>query len=266
MSQADPLIDFRNITVMRSERAVLANFSLRINRGEHVAILGPNGCGKSTLVKTITRDLYPLHRPDASARILGQERWRLFDLRHHLGLVSHDLANLCNRPIKGLETVLSGYYGSIGLMMAAPPTTEMLAKAHALMEEFDITHLADRWLDELSSGEARRILIARALVHDPEALLFDEPSTSLDFAAQRELVAVLRRLAQRGVSLVLVTHHLADIIPEIQRVILMRKGEIIADGAKESLLTTASMESLFGTAVEVVHHDGYYHAWWRTGA
>lgn len=110
----EPLIDFQNITVMRSERAVLSHFSLRIHRGEHVAILGPNGCGKSTLVKTITRDLYPLHRPDASARILGQERWRLFDLRHHLGLVSHDLANLCNRPIQGLETVLSGFYGSIG--------------------------------------------------------------------------------------------------------------------------------------------------------
>jgi iron complex transport system ATP-binding protein len=261
----DPLIDFQNITVMRGERPVLANFSLRIERGEHVAILGPNGCGKSTLVKTITRDLYPLHRPGASARILGQQRWRLFDLRHHLGVVSHDLAALCHRAIKGLETVLSGYYGSIGLMMAEPPTDEMVAKAKALMEEFEISHLADRWVDELSSGEARRVLIARALVHEPEALLFDEPSTSLDFAAQRELVAVLRRLARRDISLVLVTHHLADIIPEIDRVILMKKGKIIADGTKHAHLTADTMRNLFGTDVEMVEHGGYYHAWWRNG-
>ena len=266
MDMPDPLIDFRNITVVRGEKPVLAQFSLRIERGEHVAILGPNGCGKSTLVKTITRDLYPLHRPDASARILGRERWRLFDRRHHLGVVSHDLTTLCNRPIQGLETVLSGFYGSIGLMMAVPPSEPMVAKAMALMEEFEITHLASRWLDELSSGEARRILIARALVHEPEALLFDEPSTSLDFAAQRELVAILRRLATRGVSLVLVTHHLPDIIPEIDRVILMKKGCILADGDKEQHLNAASLESLFGTRVEVVRHDGFYHAWWRDSA
>lgn len=261
MSEA--LIDFQNISVMRGERQVLTNFSLHIARGEHVAILGPNGCGKSTLVKTITRDLYPLHRPDSSARILGFDRWNLFELRHHLGVVSHDLANLCNRPIKGLETVLSGFYGSIGLMMAEPPTQAMIDKAKTLMEEFEIAHLADRWLDELSSGEARRILIARALVHDPEALLFDEPSTSLDFGAQRELVAVLRRLTKRGVSLVLVTHHLPDIIPEIERVILMKAGAILADGRKEDLIVESNLETLFNTRVEIVRDGGFYHAWWR---
>jgi len=261
MSEA--LIDFQNISIMREERLVLSQFSLRIQRGEHVAILGPNGCGKSTLVKTITRDLYPLHRPEASARILGFDRWNLFQLRHHLGVVSNDLTNLCNRPIKGLETVLSGFYGSIGLMMAEPPTEEMIAKAKSLMEEFEITHLADRWVDELSSGEARRILIARALVHDPEALLFDEPSTSLDFSAQRELVAIMRRLTRRGISLVLVTHHLPDIIPEIQRVILMKQGKVIADGVKEELLVEDTLHDLFNTRVEIVRNDGFYHAWWR---
>jgi iron complex transport system ATP-binding protein len=259
----EALIDFRNVHVMRGERVVLENLSLRIESGEHVAILGPNGCGKSTLVKTITRDVYPLHREESFARILGRDRWHIFDLRHHLGIVSNDLAAVCNRPIRGMETVLSGYYGSIGLMMAEPPTEAMRTKAAELMEEFGVSHLRDRWLDELSSGEARRILIARALVHEPEALLFDEPSTSLDFAAQRELVQVLRSLTRRGVALVLVTHHLADIVPEINRVILMRGGKVIADGAKQELLTAANLEMLFGTPVELVSRDGYYHAWWR---
>lgn len=260
---AEALIDYRNVSVMRGERVVIENLSLRIESGEHVAILGPNGCGKSTLVKTITRDLYPLHREGSSARILGRDRWNIFDLRHHLGIVSNDLAAVCNRPIRGLETVLSGFYGSIGLMMAEPPTEEMRAKAEALMQEFAVWHLRERWLDELSSGEARRILIARALVHEPEALLFDEPSTSLDFAAQRELVQVLRDLTRRGVALVLVTHHLADIVPEIDRVILMRSGRVIGDGSKQELLTAGNLEMLFGTPVELVSRDGYYHAWWR---
>lgn len=257
------LIDFRNVSVMRGEQLILDELTLRIEASEHVAVLGPNGCGKSTLVKTITRDLYPLQREGMSARIFGRDRWNLFDLRHELGVVSHDLANICNRPIRGLETVLSGYYGSIGLMMAASPTPEMYAKAEALMEEFAISHLKNRWLDELSSGEARRILIARALVHEPRALLFDEPGTSLDLSAQRELVNVLRSLTRRGVTLVLVTHHLADIIPEIQRVILMRAGKVIADGSKTSLLTEDTLHALFGTPVELVCRDEFYHAWWH---
>lgn len=248
---------------MRGERVILDRLSLRIEAGEHVAILGPNGCGKSTLVKTITRDLYPLQKEGMTARILGRDRWHLFDLRHQLGVVSHDLANICNRPIKGLETVLSGFYGSIGLMMSQAPDAAMTAKAEALMEEFAIAHLRNRWLDELSSGEARRILIARALVHEPQALLFDEPSTSLDLVAQRELVNVLRSLSRRGVALVLVTHHLADIIPEIERVILMRAGKVIADGPKRDLLTASTLEALFGTPVELVCHDDFFHAWWR---
>lgn len=263
VDNAKALIDFRNVSVMRGDRVILDKLSLRIEAGEHVAILGPNGCGKSTLVKTITRDLYPLQREGMSAQILGRDRWHLFDLRHQLGVVSHDLANICNRPIKGLETVLSGYYGSIGLMMSQAPTGEMRAKAESLMEEFAITHLKDRWLDELSSGEARRVLIARALVHEPRALLFDEPSTSLDLAAQRELVNVLRGLSRRGVALVLVTHHLADIIPEIERVILMRSGKVIADGPKRDLLTAGTLEALFGSPVELVCRDEFFHAWWR---
>lgn len=263
VDQTTALIDFRNVSVMRGDRVILDRLSLRIEAGEHVAILGPNGCGKSTLVKTITRDLYPLRREGMTAQILGRDRWHLFDLRYQLGVVSHDLANICHRPIKGLETVLSGYYGSIGLMMAQTPSEEMRAKAEALMEEFAISHLKERWLDELSSGEARRVLIARALVHEPKALLFDEPSTSLDLAAQRELVNVLRGLSRRGVSLVLVTHHLADIIPEIERVILMRAGKVIADGAKGEVLTASTLETLFGTPVELVCRDAFFHAWWR---
>ena len=127
------------------------------------------------------------------------------------------------------------------------------------MERLEIAHLAARRTDEMSSGEARRILIARALVHDPQALVLDEPTNSLDLHATHELREILRRLAREGIGIVLVTHHLPDIIPEIGRIVLMRGGRVYCDGPKERVLHDAALSELFGVAVEVVEKGGYYH-------
>ena len=112
-----------------------------------------------------------------------------------------------------------------------------------------------------SSGEAKRILIARALVHRPKALLLDEPSNSLDVFAQHELREILRKLASTGIGILLVTHHLADIIPEIDRVILLRGGRIVADGQKQDVLTAPILSDVFGLPVELSRREGYYHLW-----
>jgi iron complex transport system ATP-binding protein len=113
----------------------------------------------------------------------------------------------------------------------------------------------------MSSGEAKRILIARALVHDPQTLLFDEPSNSLDVFAQHGLRETMRQLAQSGIGIVLVTHHLSDVIPEIDRVVLMRSGKIQADGLKKDLLNPVEISRLFGIQVDITRRDGYYHLW-----
>ncbi len=185
----------------------LAGLDLRIDSGEHVAILGPNGSGKSTLIKTITRECYPLLQTDTVLRIMGQENWNIFELRSHIGLVSNDLMAQCARDIKGMELVVSGFFGSIGIWPNHVVTGEMKASAWAAMERLEVTHLAERWLDELSSGEARRLLIARALIHQPDTLLLDEPTTSLDLPSLREVRGHLRKLAAQGVGLLLITHH-----------------------------------------------------------
>jgi len=255
-----PLIELRNVTVQRGERTVLDGVSLCIAQGEHAAILGPNGSGKSTLIKLISRELYPRLKDEAwSLRILGQERWRLFDLRNHLGIVSNDWMQMCTRPYAGYEIVLSGFFGSVGVWPYHEVTAEMERKARETMERLEIAHLAERRTDEMSSGEARRILIARALVHDPQALVLDEPTTSLDLHATHELREALRRLAREGIGIVMVTHHLPDIIPEIRRVVLMRVGRVYCDGAKEEVLRDAALSELFGVPVEVVEKGGYYH-------
>jgi iron complex transport system ATP-binding protein len=255
-----PLIELHNVTVQRGERIVLDGVSLSIAQGEHAAILGPNGCGKSTLIKLISRELYPRLKPEPwSLRILGQERWRLFDLRNRLGIVSNDWQQMCTRKYSGHEIVLSGFFGSVGVWPYHEVTPEMERKTDNVMDLLEISHLAARPTDEMSSGEARRILIARALVHDPQALVLDEPTTSLDLHATHELREILRKLTREGIGIVMVTHHLPDIIPEIRRVVLMRAGRVYCDGAKEEVLRAEPLSALFGVPVEVIEKNSYYH-------
>jgi len=256
-----PLIELRKVTVARGENIALRDISLTIGSGEHVAILGPNGCGKSTLIKTITRECYPLAQPGSSVSILGQSTWNVFDLRNFLGIVSNDLMTQCTREITGFDIVLSGFFSSIGIWPNHQVTDEMRAKAAHVLGLLEVLHLSEKPVDEMSSGEARRMMIGRALVHDPQALLLDEPSTSLDLSAQRDLRDTVRQLAQSGIGILLVTHHLSDIIPEIERVILMREGQIVADGPKSELLNPDALRELFGVEVQLIRHDGYYHLW-----
>jgi iron complex transport system ATP-binding protein len=256
-----PLLQMRRISVMRGSKVVLNELSLEIGVGEHVAILGPNGCGKSTLIKTVTRECYPLVRPDSSLLLLGRDKWNLFELRSALGIVSNDLTAACARDITGLELVLSGFFSSIGVWPHQQVTDVMRDTAARALARLDAMHLGERLMTEMSSGEARRVLIARALVHDPKALVLDEPTTSLDLFAQHELRAILRQLAGSGIGLILVTHHLSDIIPEIDRVVLMRDGRIVADGPKEELLNEQTLGRLFAVDVSLARRDGYYHLW-----
>jgi iron complex transport system ATP-binding protein len=246
---------------MRGTTTVLHDITLRIQAGEHVAILGPNGCGKSTLIKTITRECYPLARAESSLTILGQQSWNVFELRTLLGIVSNDLMSTCTRDITGIEVVLSGFFSSIGIQPYHHVTAPLVKKAREVLDLLEVPHLADRFMTEMSSGEGRRILIARAMVHNPLALLLDEPSNSLDVSATLELRSLLRKLAQAGTGILVVTHHLPDIIPEIGRVILLKNGRVFADGEKMDLLTTERIGELFGVPVEIGRRDGYYHLW-----
>ena len=255
------LIEFERISVMRGPALALDDVSLKIGVGEHVAILGPNGCGKSTLIKTITRECYPLLAEGSSVRILGQETWNIFELRALLGIVSTDLMMTCTREISGRDIVLSGFFSSIGIWPHQDVTSEMIDRAGRAMSMLEVSHLAERLTDEMSSGEARRMLIARALVHNPRALILDEPSVALDVSAQHALRLILRKLAQSGIGIVMVTHHLSDLIPEIDRVLLMNRGRIVADGPKRIILVESKLSELFGRLLQLSERDGYYNLW-----
>jgi len=256
-----PLIEFQNITVVRDGRKLLDSVSLTVREGEHIALLGPNGAGKSSLIRTITREYYPSCRgPDVVFRFRGLDRWDAFDLRSYLGVVSGDLQHTFTRGISGREVVLSGFFSSVGLFLSHEVTPDMERKTDEILDFLEIAHLADRPMTEISSGEARRLLIGRALVHDPGTLVLDEPTNSLDLHALYTFRKTLRKIARSGTGIILVTHSLPDIIPEISRVVLMRDGAVRKDGPKAEVLTDEAIGELFRVPVRVREEDGYYYA------
>ncbi|WP_454828197.1 ABC transporter ATP-binding protein [Pseudoxanthomonas wuyuanensis] len=262
-SDAAPLFELDRATVVRGGTRVLRGLTLRIALGQHTAILGPNGCGKSTFIKLISRELYPLAREgDAPVRVFGLRRWNVSELRSRLGLVTSDLTqDLQQMPsLRVDDAVVTGFFSSF----VVPPHREiddgMRERASDALAQVHAGALADRQVAELSTGEMRRVLIARALVHQPQALLLDEPTAGLDPVARQHFLGLMRQLARRGITLVLVTHHIEEIIPEIDRVLLLRDGAVYADGERQSVLTSEHLSHAFAGPLQVRQEAGYYHA------
>ncbi len=256
------LLTINNATVVRGGKRLLDGLTLNISPGEHTAILGPNGAGKSTLIKLITRQLYPLIHPDDTpvVTIFGQARWDVFQLRTRLGIVSADLhqAFTGDTARHGREAVLSGFFASQGLARHHAVTPKMREQAEDALALLEATSLADKPLAQMSTGEARRILIARALAPHPEALILDEPTAGLDLVARRRFAETLRHIAQRGTTVILVTHHVEEILPEMGRVVLLQNGRVFRDGPKSEVLTSAALSAAFDAPIKV--HPGTYYA------
>jgi iron complex transport system ATP-binding protein len=259
-------LSMRNVDIARGQKVVLQDVNLTIATGEHIAILGPNGCGKSTLIKAMTCECYPIVRSGMEMRVYGRDRWEVQELRKHLGVVATELPGERTSVTRGLDAVVSGFFSSSTLWPNLEVTEPMRASAMEALGLLGAAYLRDRFVGEMSAGEKRRVMIARALVHRPEMLLLDEPSNALDLAAQRELREILRAVAvgsenRRGTGIVMVTHHLADILPEIHRVVMMKGGRIFADGPKMELLQAEKLEELFAVELELTERHGYWHSW-----
>ena len=263
-----PFLHLAHVNVARGDNVVLHDINLTVNTGEHIAILGPNGCGKSTLIKTITCECYPIVQPDTKVSIFSRERWDLTELKKRLGVVSPELPGRPTLHTTGRDAVLTGFFSSSTLWPNLTVTPAMQVRADEVLAQVDAVDLANKPVGQMSAGQQRRIMIGRALVGSSSAgdgaaqmLLLDEPSNALDLAAQVDLRNLLRKLAQQGTGILLITHHIADILPEIDRILLMRDGRIVADGPKAELLTASNLSDLFKTKVSMTERDGFYHAW-----
>ena len=259
------LLNIDGVSVVRSVPGgcvrILDDLSLQIPEGCHTAILGPNGSGKTSLLKLLNRQFYPSvdGGHTGTVEIFGQERWHVDELRKRLGIVSGELDREFAMPRSGrmtaLQAVLSGFDGVQLLTFIDQHDGARMEQARAALAQVAAEHLAQRTLMTLSTGERRRVLIARALVHQPQALVLDEPTSGLDVAASATFLRHVRRLAQSGITIILVTHHIEEIIPEIDHVILLRGGTVFSQGDCQSQLTAEKLSELFGIAVEVRKND-----------
>ncbi|MFM2081144.1 MAG: hypothetical protein RLZZ219_1826 [Cyanobacteriota bacterium] len=256
MPRPDPYLELHSVDAWLGPRLVFERLSLSLHLGEHTLLLGPNGAGKSALVKLISRELYPVVRPGSGLKIFGSERINLWELRRRIGVLSRDQELRC-QGVPAEDVVLSGFFGSAGIGRAQPVGERQRRRAADLMEELDLSSLARRPFQQLSDGQKRRLLLARALVHAPEVLVLDEPTNGLDLRARHQLLAALRRLAAAGTTLLLVTHQIETVIPEVSRVLLLREGRLVGDGPAAELLRAEPLGALFDTPLRVVELDGW---------
>jgi iron complex transport system ATP-binding protein len=263
--ESAPLLKIHNATVVKNGKKVLDNLAFEIQEGEHTAILGPNGAGKSSLIKLIARQDYPLAHADGTPAmtIFGQESWNVFELRPRLGIVSADvqffyLTRTLPGLTRGLEAVLSGFFASFGLFRHQEITEEMKMQAWRALKLMEAGNLAEKLVEQMSTGELRRIMIARSLAPNPRALILDEPTTGLDLLARHRFLETLHNVSRQGKTIILVTHHVEEIFPEIQRVILMQNGKILVDGKKPEVLTAPHLSAMFEAPISVRQERGYY--------
>ncbi len=263
----EPALELIDATVVKGGAPILDGLTLTIRVGEHTALVGPNGAGKSTLVQLLTHHERALARSedDPSVRVFGSPRWDVFELRSQLGIVSASahqqfVAGNSAGSLTGAAVVLSAFFATHGFIRPDRITPAMRERTAHALERMEVGHLASRMMNEMSTGEARRVLIARALVTLPRALVLDEPTEGLDLVARHRFLDAINRVAIEGTTLIVVTHHVEEIVPAVERVVLLKRGRVAFDGPKPQMLTAERLSEVFGARVEVSEFGGRYFA------
>jgi len=254
----EKIVEMRAVRAWRGPTLVFEDLTLEISVGCSTAILGPNGAGKSTLLRLLTREVHPEHRPQPSMRLFGKDRWDVWDLRRRLGMVSHDLQADIPVYATGLDVVLSGFYSSRGVWPHQRFSDEERSRASATLTRLGVEGLRARRYDVMSTGEQRRVLLARALVHDPDVLVLDEPTSGLDPKACFQYIEIVRDLIRSGKTVILVTHHIHEIPPEVRRTVLLKNGRVFADGPTGEVLESDVLSRLFDADLYVVRANGFF--------
>ncbi len=257
-SQNTPLFQIHDASVVRGERCILHVDDFSLAEGEHVALLGPNGAGKSTFIQLLTREVFPVWREDPPVRFRGAARPLLTDIKGALGIVSSTMHEQVRVHLPAVEVVVGGLFGTLGLPMRAEVTDAHRAAAMDALDRLGIAGIAGQDIMTLSTGQARRVLVARELVRDPQVLVYDEPCTGLDPEGMYHVRKTMSTLAAEGRSVILVTHYPEDIIPEIGRVLLIKDSRVFADGAKADLMRDEVLSDLFDVPLAVDEHEGWY--------
>jgi iron complex transport system ATP-binding protein len=252
------ILEIKNASVFQGRTQVFKDLTLDINSSHSTAIIGPNGSGKSTLLKLLGREIYPVHSSESFVRIFAKERWVVSELKKYLGIVSYSLQQNYSADAMGLYVVLSGFYGSDGVWSFQSFSNDQIEKAKSTIRGLGLYELIGRKFETMSTGEQRKFLLARALVHDPQVLVLDEPTSGLDLRASFKYLEDIRGLMRSGKRIVLVTHHIHEIPPEISQIVFLKDGKVVANGPKDKLLNSQNLTDLFETPINVVKSNGYF--------
>jgi iron complex transport system ATP-binding protein len=268
MTADPPLLELVDVSICRDQIQILDRFTATIPRGRHTAIVGPNGAGKTSLLKVLLRQFYPSIDPDGHqglVRILGRSRWEVSQLQRQMGIVTAgvDLAFSGGRTgrMTVAQAVASGITATELSEFGVEITADVLQQVHASLRQVEAEHLATRQVSTLSTGERRRTLIARALVHSPSILVLDEPTTGLDLVARHSFLGLMRKLTLHpDLTLLLVTHHVDEIIPEIEYLMLLGDGRVACEGAKNKVLTDQNLSALYRYPIRVHKKQQWFSA------
>ena len=254
---AEVWFEARKVEAWLSGRPVIHQLNLSLELGQSTTVLGANGAGKSTLVKLIERSLHPIVQAGSHLKLFGSETVNLWQLRRRLGVVTTELETRFPPGVEARDVVLSGLFGSMRLGRDQTPTPRQRRHGDALLRELGLETIAEQRFGQLSDGQRRRLMIARALVHAPEVLVLDEPSRALDLKAAHQLLQTLQQLCRNDTTVVQVTHRIDTIVPEMQRVLFLNEGRLVGDGSKTEMLRPQELSELFKTPLDVVEANGF---------
>ena len=254
MTCKEPWLEMESLEVWDNKNQIFSNLSLNLYKGENTILLGPNGAGKSAIVGLINRTIYPVHKNSSNFKLFGSKDINIWKMRSKIGLISTEIDQRISQ-IDNVKTIVGS-----GLDQTFTLRNKNILQKKVLtdvLNRFSLLDISNKEYRYLSDGQKRRVLIARAIIHKPEVLVLDEPTSKLDIKSKILLLKCLSKLALEGTTIVIITHDINIVAKEYSRIVFLKEGRITEDGGQSDLLNSTKLSELFEIKLKVEKHNKY---------